>query len=524
MRMRFFWLFAVLAVLAGLCGASQAVTLRYCSAGSPTGFDPSQSDSGIDFEATTPIFNGLLDEDRGTALPIPGLAESWSVSADGRVYTFRLRRGVHFQTTPWFKPTRDFNADDVVFTLERMRDPQQPFQRAYPTIAPYMTYMSWDHNLLKVQRVDDMTVRLELAEPDASLLSTLAFSFAGIHSAEYAMKLLKDGHPEQIKQLPVGTGPFIFKSYQKDSVLRYTRNPDYFRRDVPLVDNLVFSITPDATVRSQRLRKNECDISAIASHSDAIELAKDPGINLVKVNGLNIGYLVFNTKKPPLDRLEVRQALDLAIDKQAVVNTVFAGSGRVANSFLSSESWAHDPTLPPSRYDPAQARALLKKAGVQDLHISLWAMSVQRPYNPNASQMAQMIQADWAKIGVTARIVSYEWGEYLKRIDAGEHDVAMTGWNAGIEPSGSAGLFNCGANGGSFWCSKSYDELTRKARATSDPAQRKQLYAQAQRLVAEQLPISVIASGQMVVPTRRNVVNYLLDPAGNMRFDGVGLK
>ena len=504
--------------------AAPAATLRFCAEGSPSGFDPSQTDSGVDFQATDTIFSTLIERERGTSRQIPGLAESWTVSADGRSYLFKLRRGVHFHSTAWFKPTRDLNADDVLFSFNRMLDAQHPFQRAYPSVAPYMSYMGWSKNVVKVDKTDDQTVRIALREPDAAFLASLSGSFASIHSAEYAAQLLKERKPQQIKQLPIGTGPFIFKSYQKDSVLRLVRNPDYFRREVPLVDHLVFAITPDSIVRAQRLRKNECDIGALASRVDAQELEKDPNIVLARANGLNIGFLAYNTRRPPLNQVAVRQALDLAIDKKALVDTVFAGAGQRAATFLPAESWAHDASIKPSAHDPARARELLAKAGVKNLAITLWAMPVQRAYNPNAQLMAQMIQADWAKVGVSARIVSYEWGEYLKRMDAGEHDTALSGWNADSEPAGTAGQLNCGANGGSFWCDQGFEDATQKARRTLDPARRKALYGQAQRIVAEQVPFSMIAHGQLVVPLRRNVVDFKLDAEGNMRFDGVGLR
>ncbi|MDN3923100.1 ABC transporter substrate-binding protein [Roseateles violae] len=503
---------------------AQAATLRFCAEGSPAGFDPSQTDSGVDFQATEQVFGTLIERERGTGRHIPGLAESWSVGADGRSYTFQLRRGVKFHTTPWFKPTRDFNADDVLFTFQRMLDPQHPFQRAYPSIAPYMSYMGWDKSVEMIEKLDEHTLRVRLRQPDAAFLSSLVVSFAGIHSAEYAAQLLKESRPQQIKQLPVGTGPFVFKSYQKDSVVRFVRNPDYWRPEVARVENLVFAITPDSIVRAQRLRKNECDIGALASRADALELAKDPAIRLVRTAGLNIGYLAFNTKKPPLNQLAVRQALDLAIDKKAIVDTVYGGAGRLANSVLPAELWAHDATIKPSVHDPARARDLLKQAGLSDLKLTLWAMPVQRAYNPNAQLMAQMIQADWAKVGVTARIVSYEWGEYLKRMDAGEHEAALTGWNADAEPAGTAAQLSCGSLGGSFWCDKGYEQAIQKARSTLDPAQRKAFYSQAQRIAAEQLPFSVIAYGELVVPLRQNVVDFRLDAEGNMRFDGVTLR
>jgi len=151
-------------------------------------------------------------------------------------------------------------------------------------------------------------------------------------------------------------------------------------------------------------------------------------------------------------------------------------------------------------------------------------MPVQRFYNPNAQLMAQMIQADWAKIGVQARIVSYEWGEYLKRVDAGEHDTALLGWNGDTEPADTAGQLACGAASASFFCDKAYDEAIQQARQTLDQGQRQQLYAKAQRIAMAQLPWSVIAHGELTVAVRKNVQGFKLGPDGRMRFDGVTLR
>ena len=332
-------LLLVLALVA--TGVADASTLRLCAQGSPRSFDPANTDSGVDHTATIPIFDGLVETERGGSALIPALATGWTVSADGRNISFPLRRGVKFHRTAWFTPTRDFNADDVLFTFARWIDPQSPFQRAFPTISPYVTALGWDKLIRKVVRVNDYEVRVELASADASFLILLGYAFAAMQSAEYGEQLLKQGKPANIVQWPIGTGPFVFKSFQQDSLLRYTRNPDYFRRDVPLVDGLVYAITTDRNVRTQRLKRNECDIAVLSNPADVLALATDPQINLTSVPGLNTGFLAFNLKKPPLDKLEVRQALDMAIDKKAIIAIVYGASGELASSLIPTAQWAH---------------------------------------------------------------------------------------------------------------------------------------------------------------------------------------
>jgi dipeptide transport system substrate-binding protein len=231
-----------LLVSAGLMAAApfaQAATnLVFCSEGSPAGFDPGQYTTGTDFDASAEtMFNRLSQFERGGTAVVPGLATSWDVSPDGLTYTFHLREGVKFHTTPYFKPTREFSADDVLFTFNRMINKDDPFRKAYPTEFPYFTDMGMDTNIKNIEKVDDHTVKFSLGTVDAAFIQNLAMSFASIQSAEYAAQLLKNGTPQDINQKPVGTGPFVFKSYQKDSNIRYTGNKDYWKPEDVKIDN-----------------------------------------------------------------------------------------------------------------------------------------------------------------------------------------------------------------------------------------------------------------------------------------------
>lgn len=526
MRKRLYFTATIAAISLGLLAPwAQADTLKFCSEGSPTYFDPAQSSAGTDFDVHTALFDSLAALERGTQNTVPGLATSWDISADGLVYTFRLRPGVKFHTTPWFKPSRDFNADDVVFTYRRLLDRSLPFRKAYPAESLYVGDLGWEKLIAKVEKIDPLTVRFTLREPTAPFIESTSHPFTSIHSEEYAMQLLKAGKPQQINNLPVGTGPFMFKSFQKDSNVRMVRNPDFWRPEVHRVDNLIFIITTDRNVRIQKLRAGECDISALASQNDALELRKDPNIQIISSPGSNVGYLTFSVIRPPMDKLEVRQALDMAIDKKRLVEAVFQGTGVVANSPLPGSNWANDSKLPATPYDPSKARALLKKAGVNDLTISLWKIPVQRAYMPNGALAAEMIQADWAKIGVKANIVTYEWGEYIRRTTAGEQDAALLGWNANADPNGTLAILTCDSgNNSTKWCNRAYDDLVQKGQRVTDRDTRRAFYGPAQKLVVEQVPWSVLAYGNLNVPARKNVIGFKLPPDGTMRFDGVEVK
>ena len=254
-------------------------TLVYCSEGSPAGFDPAQYTTGTDFTANTfTVYNRLVEFERGSTKVEGGLAEKWDVSPDGLTYTFHLRHGVKFQTTSFFKPTRDFNADDVLFTFNRMLDPDQPFRKAYPVSFPYFSDLGLAKNISKIEALDPYTVRFTLKQVDAPHLQQIAMPFAPILSAQYTDQLLKAGKASDINLFPVGTGPFIFRSYTKDDTIRFDGNPDYWKPGVVRVSKLIFAITVDPAVRLQKLKRGECQVMAYPRPADIPAVKADPSL------------------------------------------------------------------------------------------------------------------------------------------------------------------------------------------------------------------------------------------------------
>lgn len=531
--MRKFKLLASGALLGGVLASVLAygkTTLVYCSEGSPDTFNPQLSTSGTAFDASSrQVFNRLYEFKLGTTELMPGLAESVEISQDGKTYTFKLRGGVKFHKTAFFTPTRDFNADDVLFSFNRQRLADHPYAKVSNLGYQYFGDMELPKLIKDIRKVDNYTVQFELTEVNSPFLATLAMDFASIHSQEYADKLLKAGSSEQIDLKPIGTGPFMFKSYKKDSVIHYTANPDYWRGKEK-IDSLVFAITTDPTVRYARLRSGECHVSSYPLPNQVAAMRANKDVVVQEQPGLNIGYWALNTRKKPFDDKRVRLALNYAVNKKAILDAVFNGTAQAAKNFIPPILWSYNDAVLDFPFDLEKAKALLKEAGYPDgFEMELWAMPVQRPYNPDARKMAELMQQDLLKIGVKAKIVSYEWGTYLNKLRAGEHQTALTGWTADMADPDNffKPLLSCEAakTGGnySFWCHKPFDDLAREGRLTSDIAKRSELYEKAQLILKEEVPNVTIAHAIRFQAHRKGVKGLVVDPLGGIYFSGVSL-
>lgn len=501
-----------------------AKPLIYCADASPEGFDPGLWDSAGTGNVTGQIFQGLLGFKRGTTQLEPLLASKWTVSPDARVFTFTLRPNVRFQRTAWFSPSRALNADDVLFTFGRFIQPEHPFNRALPGYFVYPENLGLAGMIAKLEKLDAMTVRFTLHKPNVVFPSYFAMAFAGIQSAEYAGQLLARGQASQLNNYPVGTGPYRFLSYRKDEVVRMEANPDYWGAP-QRTDKLLFLIARDPNVRVQKLLGGECHITAPIRDIDVDALAARKDIVLQKIQALNVSYLAFNMQRSPTRIRAVREALDIAVDRAAIFKALFPrGDAMQAVSAFPPAVPGYNHSLK-NEYNPARARALLAKAGfAKGLQIELWALPIARPTNPNGQLLAQMLQQDWAKIGVQTTIKTYEWGEYLKRAKRGEHDVYMSGWSG---DTGDADDFltpslSCAASeGGTRFCNAEFDRLLEAARASTDAAQRNQLYQQAQLIFKRERPWITFAHSTVYIPHRADVQGFRMAPDGSVAFEQV---
>jgi dipeptide transport system substrate-binding protein len=530
--MRIGWIVAAAcaAVLAGTAGA-QAKTLVYCTEGSPENFNPMINTTGTTFNANLPIYNRLLEFRPGSTEVQPGLAEKWDVSADGQTFTFHLRHGVKWQSNKTFKPTRDFDADDVIFSFERQWKDSNPYHKVSGGNYSYFGDMSFDKLLVSIDKLDPYTVRFVLNAPQAPFLADLAMDFATIQSKEYADALLKAGKPELIDQEPIGTGPFELVAYSKDSTIRYRAFAQYWGPK-PKLDSLVFAISTDPAVRLAKLRANECQVAVYPNPADLPSIRADKNLELLSQPGLNIGYLAFNNTKAPFTNKLVRQAINMAIDRKAILTAIYQGAGEQAKNLIPPTMWSYNKSVQDWPYDPAKAKALLAQAGFPNgFETTLWAMPVQRPYNPDARRMAEMMQSDLAKVGITAKIVSYEWGEYRKRVQNAEHDMALLGWTGDngdpdnfFVPLASCAAAKAGGGSASKWCNQDFEALIQKAVTTISQPERAKLYEQAQVIMHEEAPFVLIAHSVVFLPMQKDVVNFKMSPFGRVQFDAVDLK
>ncbi len=512
--------------------AANAKALVYCSEGSPENFSPSINTTGTSMDAARPLYNNLVQFTPGTTATEPALAESYEVSDGGKTITFHLRKGVKFHSgINGFTPTRDFNADDVIWSFGRMWKPDHPYAKVSGGAYDYFNDMGMPDLLASIDKGgDDLTVVMKLTKPNAPIIANLAMDFATIQSAEYADYLMKKGTPEQFDQIPVGTGPFSFVDYQKDAVIRFKANPDYWGGK-PKIDDLVYAITPDATARYAKLQANECQVMIAPNPADIEAMGKNPDVQLLQQAGLNIGYLAMNNMKPPFDKVEVRKAIAMAIDRDAILKEVYQGAGQKAKNPIPPTIWSYDDQAVDYEYNPDKAKEMLKAAGVESLETDLWWMPVQRPYNPNAKRMAEMMQADLAKVGINATLVSYEWGEYRKRLQAGEHQMGLLGWTGdnGDPDNFFTPLLGCDKDGKPAgnnipkWCNAKFQEEINSAAEITDQAERTKLYVDAQKIVDDQVPWLNVAHSTVFEPIRKEVKGYKVSPLGKHQFYFVDL-
>lgn len=506
-------------------------TFVYCSEGSPKTFNPMLGTDGVTFNASSKtVYSQLVSFKYGSTEIEPSLAESWKVSADGLTFTFKLRKGVKFHSNKDFKPTRDFNAEDILFTFNRQRLKDHPYHKIGGGTYDYFDSMDMGKIIKDIKKIDDYTVAFVLSQKEAPFLANLAMDFASIQSEEYAKAMMDKKTPDVIDQTPIGTGPFVFDSYQKDTLIRYHANMEYFK-GAPKIDKLVFAINPDANVRAQKLKTGECHLIAEPAPTDVDQFKKNQKITVTEQEGLNVGYLAFNTEKKPFDNPVVRKAINMALNRKAYLEAIYMGLASPAKNPIPPTIWSYNSQTKDYDYNPEQAKTLLKQAGFENgFESELWVLPVSRPYNPAGKKMGEMMQADLAKVGIKVKLVTYDWPTYLEKSKNGEHQMIQMGWTGdnGDPDNFLNVLLGCpSVKAGSNlarWCFEPYNKLVQKARQTTDLKQRTDLYQKAQAIFKEQAPWVTLAHARVYRAMASNVLGYKIDPLGSERFEKLDLK
>jgi cationic peptide transport system substrate-binding protein len=522
-----------LSVLA-LLGCSKQKTditqsgITYCSESSPETFNPQLNTSSTTADASShQIYDRLLEFNTENGQIEPGLASSWLVSNDGLNYTFQLRRDVTFHDTEYFTPTRNFNAYDVLFSINRWRLDSHPYHYVSGGNYPYFQSLGLKNTIKDVSIINGYRIEISLFKPDSSFLANLATDFSVILSAEYAEQLLEKGSPSDLDKQPIGTGPFKFVSYRKGEFIRYQRHHDYFL-DTVGPENLIFDITPKSSLRVAKLITGECDAIAFPSQNGLDVIREREDLTLLEKPGLNIGFWAFNTNKPPFDNPKVRRALALAIDKTSLLEAVYLGQATRAKSLVPSASWAYQGNMQEIGYNPVNARKLLDEAGIPaNFTMNIWAMPVQRAYNPNAMKMAQLMSTYLADVGITVNIVSYDWARFRQNLTAGLHDSVLIGWSAdnGDPDNFYRPLLTCAAipsgTNRAMWCNPEYDALVESALNIENLEERSLFYHRANQIVFNEMPLVPIAHAFQYQAINNQIEGMSINPFGGIRFDDV---
>jgi len=499
----------------------------YCVNGVMNTFNPQMASGGLVVDTlAAQFYDRLLDVDPYTYRLIPELAESWEVLDNGATYRFHLRQKVAFQKTAWFTPTRPMNADDVVFSFDRVFNRQHPWHNINGGSYPYFDSLQFSDAVQSVKKLDKNTVEIRLNSPDASFLWHLATHYAPVLSAEYADKLTKSDRQEQLDREPVGTGPFMLSEYRAGQYIRLQRNENYWK-GTPRMSQVVIDLGAGGTGRLSKLLTGECDVLAYPAASQLSILRDDPRLRLTLRPGMNTAYLAFNTRKPPLDRPEVRQALALGINNERLMESIFYGTAETAASILPRASWAYDTDARITPYNPQKAREELKALGIENLHLNLWVPSASQAWNPSPMKTAELLQADLAQIGVRVTIVQVDGRFQEARLMEMNHDLTLTGWSTDSNDPDSffRPLLSCAAIASqtnyAHWCNPQFDDLVHRALLSQQLATRIDYYDRAQALLAKELPVLPLAYSLRLQAYRYDIKGLVLSPFGNASFAGV---
>ena len=513
-----------------------AKTFVNCSEASPASFNPQVVTDAPSYNASAiTLYNRLMRFELGTTKMISSLAESYAISKDSLVYTFVLRKGVKFQTTSYFKPTRDFNAEDVLFSINRQRQKDHPYHNVSGGI--YTQYENnIKDNIVDVVALDPYKVQITLKSVQAPFLAYMAGNYMSILSAEYADKLAKENRKQDIDQFPIGTGPFSFVSYTKDTIIRYAAHEQYWDsknykgKKENRIDKLIFAITPDQTVRYQKLKAGECHFVTLPSIADLDDMRANQKALVMSQEGLNVGYLAMNVTKKPFDNVLVRQAVNHALNRKLYLDAIYHGTGVVASNPVPPALWSYDKNLKDYDYNLDKARALLKKAGLENgFETEMITLPVTRPYNPDGKKMGELMQADLAKVGIKVKLVSYDWPTFLKKSRSGEQHMIQFGWTGNNDPDTFLNdLLSCASvesgNNTARWCNKDFNDLVVQARSITDQKKRTELYKKAQRIFKEEAPWVTIAHAKVFRVMDKKVKNFKIDPFGYDYFDQIELE
>jgi peptide/nickel transport system substrate-binding protein len=495
--------------------AQPAGTLVVGLVAEPVNLDPAQvTDLNSNRVGRRVVETLVMFPDESTQI-VPGLAESWTVSRDGLRYTFKLRKGITFHDgTP-------LDAEAVKFSIERQINPEHPAHKLGK--YPFANYFFG--NVKAVEVIDPATVEFVLKEPRASFLAVLTAGAASIVSPAAVKK-----HGQDYALNPVGTGPFRFVSWERGQRVVLEKNPSYWRFPVK-VDRVVYRPIVEDQARLTELMTGAVDLIVGTPPDFVGQLENNPKIALLKQVGAHVWYLGINNQRKPFDDKRVRQALNYAVNKEAIVRDVLKGTGSLSAGPVLPGTWGADGGLQPYPYDPGRAKKLLADAGYPNgFSATLWVPeSGSGMQSPVA--MSTVIQSNLKAVGVNVTMQAMEWGAFLAKLRSKEQELFALSWMAGNEdpdmvmyPLLHSSQWTPGGPNRALYRNERFDELLHQARLTTDQAKRAELYRQAQRILYEDPPWIFVDHEVQTAAHSRRVQGFKLHPSFDLRVETISLR
>ena len=480
------------------CSSKPAAdTLVMIIESSPTNLDPRVGIDAFSERIDILLFDNLLTRDEHFNVQ-PGLADRWEIP-DPLTYIFHLHRGVRFHDG------RPLTSKDVKWTFDSLLQGKVRSTKS-------AVYRFVDH----IEAPDDYTVIFKIKEPFATLLWNLSGGAMGI--VPYGSSA------EEMTSHPIGSGPFRFVSAEQDKEVILEHNEAYWGEKAHL-KRIRFAVVPDTTTRALELRKGSADVESNALTTDMVlTLQRDPSLEVIHGPGSILAYLALNCRDPYLKDVRVRQALAYAIDRRPMLQYLMRGFARPADSILPPESWAYNEDVPRYDYNPARARQLLNQAGYPAVNGIRFHLAMKTSTEENTRLLAAVLQQQLRDVGIALDIHSFDFATFFADVTKGAFELYSLRWIGGNEdPDIFEYAFHTskfpphGANR-SFYSNPRLDTLIDRARTELDQETRKQLYAEIQNILAQDLPYINLWYVDNVVVHSRRVQNLQLNASGNYDF------
>jgi len=524
-----------LAAAVGLsaCGGGSATRSSSASSAGPAGgatliearvkdaivMDPAQATDGMSLNLSQEILKGLVDFKLGTFDVQPAIARSWTISPDGRVWTFALKHGLKFSDgTP-------IDAAAVKFNFDRWRLVSDPYHGNLPFGYYASMFGGFPGLIADVRAPKPDTVVISIARPFSPFLHDLAMPSFAI-SSPTAIRANADSYG-QPGTPPVGWGPYTLAEWVKDDHMTLTANPNY--PGTPAYGTVVVRDIPDQSTSVLEMQKGTVDILTDPRPDDAASLAKQAGLTVAYQPANNNSYVAFNMDRKPFDDLGVRRAMAYAIDVTAIVKGLYPKGAMVASNWTPPGMLGENASLKPYPHDVAKAKALLASAGFpKGFATELFYPTTPRPYMPEPQRIAETIQAQLAQAGVTVTLQPFEWGTFLDKVRHGEHPMCLIGWSGDngdpdnfFIPLLDKDTADAKPNGQnySFWRDEAFHQLLMSGQAATGDAKRAPFYRQANARILDQMPALPIVHVAVPIVLKDTIGGFVPSPDTHIAFE-----